>query len=587
MRSLFAAALVIPLTALALTAPPPVRSTDEGTQSTADAGLRVPSFDRSERVRVEAVISYIRYLFEPKQALILPSGNDPFFFFAYNDNLAHVTTVVFNESEFSTTASWTYTDIVTWTSATRLRYVSPSAYEEPTGGTWYPQVTFNTYNTAGTDTTHYLYDTGGVGAGAWSGQLDVEGPTYDYYLPLTEAGPGNVVYMDGQARDVAGSSHVFKSFNGTTGTIVDPPGEEMIFPSSSTWGPDPVYGQGYENSQLVYRGNLIVILLGGFRTNVYTDPNNPLLVAYRASSDGGNTWTANTWLDQLTVPDLPGLIPGIQGHYSNSFFDALIDQSENLHVLAAVCDSGYYGNSSELFGLYDMHQVEGQWAASQITDGTYPTFDPRALLGGDSWIHSPSTAEGADGTLIACWNDMSDTATTGSTLTGYNGIWMSLSHDGGMTWSDEIKVAGQAGQDEYFSRLVPTTTAMAGADSGYAYVLTMPVTAANQNGPLDIVRMPYMTLAPPELTGTPAADVLTLSWNAVGNASSYKIYLGYELGFPSGGAANLLGETSSITFDVDISTMPDAVPWYFVARSVAGGAESLPSDLLGAFRRIY
>jgi hypothetical protein len=448
-------------------------------------------------VQIDTLVSYIRYLYQHKQALILPMSGNFYFFFAYNDNESHVSTVIFDESRFTDPTSWIRQDIHEWTGGGTLRYVSPTAYWD--GILWWPQVTFNA---AYPTTDWYMMDEGSIGGGIWCNPYDVTGPVYDYYLPLTDVGPGNVVYMGGQARDVADNSHVFKSFDGWNGAMLDPPGEVMIFPSDETYGPDPVYHQGYENSQLLYRNGTVLIAAGGYRTYEYGDPQNSLLVVYKTSDDGGNTWSENVWLDQAVVPDMPGTVPGIEGHYSNSFFDALIEDDGDLHFACVVVEYGCYGNDSYVHGMYDVHQNDGSWTASQICDGTYQitpdsVWDPRTeLLGGDSWMHSPSLAEGPDGTLFAAWADMG----------WYNpAIWLSRSHDGGNTWVPAIRVGSNAS----FPRLISTTTA------SFVYVVTM-FGSQYDNGPLWCIQVPvdfeYVPVELSSFTADIVADGVQLEW---------------------------------------------------------------------------
>ncbi|MBN1425489.1 T9SS type A sorting domain-containing protein [Candidatus Fermentibacteria bacterium] len=489
MRKMLVMALVmVPVAVLALTPPPAVRVTDDPSSAVVSPTVNSRDF---ERVRIAELTSYIRYLFEHKQGLLLNGSDDPYFFFAHNDAAGKINTVVFNESQLMDPASWIVQDIVEWTGEGSLRYISPSAYSD--GDMWYPQVTFNCYGPPAYE--GFLYDEGGLGAGIWTNPFPVDGPAYDYYLPLTDTGAGNVIFMDGQARDAASDSHIFKSFGGWDGVMVDPPGEVMIFPADETFGPNPVFGQGYENSQLVYgadRNGTIVIALCGYRSADYTDVNNPLLPVFRCSMDGGLTWADNVWLDQATVPDMPGSIPGIQAHYSNSFFDFAFDGMGNMHFLAVIADSGWYGNdTSPIWGLYDIHQTDEGWTASLVSDGTdYEGLNPRPLLdetGIESWMHSPSLAWGEDGTMIATWADIAivDMADTSVAI----GILMSYSHDNGMTWTDPAIVAADLEIGEYFPRLIQNTYVPAEGEMAYAYVLTMPTGGAD--GPLDMIKVPY------------------------------------------------------------------------------------------------
>jgi len=239
-------------TAFGAGAPLPVSLWVEDVGGVAANSPDVPTGRQFTTVRIDTLVSYIRYLFQHKQALILPDNGQNWFFYAYNDNESHIRTKIFTEDQLLDEASWIVQDIFEWTE-TALRYVCPHAYND--AGIWYPQATHNSHGPP--DITRYQIDEGAVGAGIWSNPYDVTGPQYDYYLPLCESGPDNVVYMAGMAREFAQDRHVFKAFDGWTGDIVDPPGEVMIFPEGEA------YSQGYENSQLLYRDGTIIIAIGG------------------------------------------------------------------------------------------------------------------------------------------------------------------------------------------------------------------------------------------------------------------------------------------------------------------------------------
>jgi hypothetical protein len=439
-----------------------------------------------------------------KQAVILPNAGEYWFFFAYNDNRSHVRTKVFSESQLWDPAQWIVADVATYAGGSTLRYVSPTAYWE--GGVWYPQVTWNAWPP--TETWHHV-DQGGLGSGLWTSPIDVSGPIYDYYLPVTEAGPNNVVLMSGLARDVANDSWVFKSFDGWTGDILDPPGEAVIFPDTVVWR------QGLENSQILYRDGKLVAAVGGYRNDQYTQPTNPLLVVFRESTDGGLSWTDTTWVDQSLVPEIPGTYPGIKGHgfYSGSFFDGLIDRDGDLHFISAVVDSGCWQNTSYVHGFYDVHQDAGAWTASFVCDGTYQVtpdsvWDPRTeLLGGDTWMDFPSLAEGEDGTLFAAWSDLVAEAMTD--------IWVARSHDGGNTWLPAVNVT-ETDENELSPRLVATAT------DSFVYVLTM---YDWYDGPMDMIQVPVgFEVVPVELTSFTARAIdggVLLEWATQSERDNY------------------------------------------------------------------
>jgi hypothetical protein len=500
-KLLVVALLLVPVTALALnkTPMPEVSKWAEAAAAThANYPVEVPR-SQFTSTRIDTLISYIRYLFEAKQALILPENGTNWFFFAYNDGYSHVRTKVFSEDQLGDEAQWIVADVYEWTGDGTLRYVCPTAYND--GSVWYPEMTINT---AAPTTNWHFIDEGGLGVGLWSPPIDVLGPVYDYYLPLVEAGPDNIIYMDGQARDVANDTHVFKSFSGWDGTIYDPPGEVVIGPDTE-WN-----GQGFENSQLLYRDGLVVIAAGAYRTADFT--TDPLLVVYKCSTDDGNTWSDNVWLDQVVVPDMPGGLPGIDGHYSNSFFDGLIEDDGDLHFACVIADSGYYTNTSHVFGVYDVHQDDGTWMASMITDGTYyinadSTWNPRVSSGiytapyedGDTWMHSPSIAEHPSGDLCAAWADIG--AVNPADSTWWMEVYYSWSGDGGNTWHNPVVVTQTLDSDEYFPRLVPTTT------EEYAYVLAM---VDGVDSPLDMIQVPWNITAGPDPTASGPA-VMSLS----------------------------------------------------------------------------
>jgi hypothetical protein len=486
MKKLLALALMIPVVALALTAPPKVHKWQDAEPSVGPP----PSFpaDRAPNVvMVDTFTTYIRYLFEHQQALVLPADDMYYLYWAYNDGYSHVRTKVFTEDQIDDPGSWIAQDIFEWTGDGTLRYIAPSAYWDDATMFWYPEVSFNCHAPSA---DWYQIDEGGLGSGIWSNPYDLlDGRQYDYYLPLPWAGTNNVVYIDGQARDTADDSHVFQSIDGWTSALMDPPGEVMIFGADVTYDPvNYMYGQGYENSQLVAAadpaGDRVVIAGGGYTDSLYT--SLPLLITYRESYDGGMTWGDVVRLDQTMVPDMPGAMPGIDGHYSNSFLDLLIEEDGDLHFLAVIADSGYFGNTSEIWGLYDIHQEDGAWTATQVCDGTYmyegEPFDPGDLYtDGDSWMHSPSLSLHPDGVIFAAWNDIGyhDDADTSAWLD----VWTCASQDGGATWTEPWLMTDSQMEDEYFSRLTYCTTVE------NVYLVTM-YGAGGVNGPLYCVQVP-------------------------------------------------------------------------------------------------
>jgi hypothetical protein len=482
MRKLLVVALVlVPVAALALGRAPVSKWDDGSVAINGNYPVEVPR-SQFDTVRIDSMVAYIRYLFEMKQAVILPEGDDYWFFFAYNDNHSHVRTKIFTETDVMNEPAWNVTDVYEWTGAGDLRYICPTAYWDGAG--WYPEMVCNTYDGATPAVENYHFvDEGYINVGLWTPPIDVGGPNYHYYLPLIEAGTDNMIYMDGQARVEANDSHVFKSYDGFTGDIFDPPGEVIVGPDDVWWG------QGYENSQLIYRDGLLVVTAGAYRTNAYTDPTNPQLIVYKCSTDDGNTWSDDVWLDQAVVPDMPGSIPGMQGYYSNQFLDCVIDADGDLHFITQVVDSAYYGNESYCHGLFDVHQDDGVWTASLITDGVYyvnadSTWDPRALTGTVyNYIHGPTLAEQPNGYLSAAWSDLGYLNPADSTL--WFDIWYSWSVDGN-TWHNPVKVTYTTDADESFPRLIPTTT------DDYAYVLT---TYGFADGPMDMILVPPMITA--------------------------------------------------------------------------------------------
>ncbi len=211
MKRLLVLMIIVPVVAFAVTSPPPthIRAEDTSAGSTPD----VPATREWTIVRVDTMTSYIRYLFEHQQALVLPMGDMYYLYWAHNDNNSHVRTIVFGETQFADPASWVVQDIYAGT----IGYVSPSAYWD--GSIWYPEATFNTDGL-----TAHMVDEGGPGI--WSNPCYPAG-AYNYYPPLTWAGSENVIYMSGQARDVFGDSHFFMAFDGWTCEVLF---ESMIFP---------------------------------------------------------------------------------------------------------------------------------------------------------------------------------------------------------------------------------------------------------------------------------------------------------------------------------------------------------------------
>ena len=80
-------------------APLPVSRWAEDVGGVAANSPDVPTGRQFTTVRIDTLVSYIRYLYEHKQALILPDNDQNWFFCAYNDNESHVRTKVFTEDQ--------------------------------------------------------------------------------------------------------------------------------------------------------------------------------------------------------------------------------------------------------------------------------------------------------------------------------------------------------------------------------------------------------------------------------------------------------------------------------------------------------
>jgi hypothetical protein len=482
MRRLLVTALVlVPITAVALGRDevPPISVWDDAPMLR--DGVYPPQAPRQQfmTVRIDTVVSYIRYLFMQKQAVILPQEDMFHFFFSYNNASEHVRTIVSDEAQVMG-GSWIVTDIWEQSVGGQLRYVCPTAHWEDTSDAWFPEVCVNIWPGPGgdpsVDLTYWFIDEGGLGVGLWPPPMDVGDDSLDFYLPLVEAGPSNEVSIVGQTRAAPLNDWiVFKTFDGWSGAEILPP--RAIFTDTVP------HSQGYENTQLLQDQERIVVATAGYATDAFTDPTNPLLIVYCESTDGGQSWSDPVWIDQTLVPDMPGTNPGINGHWSNSFFDGLIDPDGDLHFICAIVDSGTYNNISYVHGLYDVHQDNGAWTASLVCDGTYyinadSTWDPRSqFLDGDTYMHGPTLALNRFGSLVAAWSDLGYYDPADSSL--WFDVWYAHSANGN-AWRNPAKVTYTTDANESFPRLIDTTT------DDYAYILT---TYDWADGPLDMIQV--------------------------------------------------------------------------------------------------
>jgi hypothetical protein len=555
MRALLALILALaPALAWCWTAPEaPAISRWDDSPGVASGPAEVPR-SQFTTVRIDTMAAYVRYLFMMKQAVILPEFDDFRFFFAYNDGYSHVRTKVFTEAQLHDQGQWSVTDVYEWTGDGTLRYICPTAYWD--GFVWYPQVTIST----GPPTANWHFiDEGSVsGISLWSPPMHVLGP-YSCCPPLTEAGPGNVVHMLSGSGEAAGG-YPFKAFSGWDAT---PLHDALVFADTE------VFGQGYENSQLLYHGGLLAAAVGGYRTANLT--SDPLLVVYETSTDGGQTWSEAVWLDQAVVPDMPGTLPGIEGHWSNSFFDGLIDDDGDLHFICAVVDSGCFDNTSYVHGLYDVHQEDGVWTASVITDGTDyrdsgDTWNPRSLLDGDTYLHAPSLAWHPAGIIFATWADIGYIDPGDSSFTF--DVWYSWSADEGNTWHTPHRVTDTPEWNESFPRLLPTTT------DDYAYVLTMYEWA---DGPMDMIQFLPIYGAPDPAGTTPTIAKLSVTPNPLADA----VRVSFSLASPEMVEAGVYTARGELVETPVRGSMPagshslvwnanDASPGVYLARVNAG-----------------
>jgi hypothetical protein len=321
----------------------------------------------------------------------------------------------------------------------------------------------------------------------------------------------------------------------------------------------------------LYRDGTVLVALGGYRMEDISDHENPLLAVYKTSDDGGNTWSPNIWLDQAVVPDMPGDLPGIEGHYSNSFFDALIEDDGDLHFLCVIADSGYFGNTSQIHGIYDLHQESGAWTASLVCDGVYQITQDSVWTTDGSTMHSPSLAEGEDGTLFAAWADAGWTSLE---------TWLSRSHDGGSTWVPAINATETPGGiDVYFPRLLSTAT------DSFVYIVTM-YGAGGVDGPLYCVQVPvdfkYVPVELSSFTADIVAEGVMLQWATQSEKDNFGFnveragiqqgtYVRLNEGIIPGAGTTSIPQSYCY---VDETAEPGAVYWYRLQDvSLAGESE--------------
>lgn len=127
-------------------------------------------------------------------------------------------------------------------------------------------------------------------------------------------------------------------------------------------------------------------------------------------------------------------------------------------------------------------------------------------------MHSPSLAEGSDGTIYAAWDDFGFYDPAGPT--GSMDIWLACSTDGGATWAIPMLIT-YSSEEEYYPRLVPTT------GEEFLYILTMYDAA---DGPMDMIQVPLDFEPGFFLSGEPSNTSLLLRRNSVPATANYWVY---------------------------------------------------------------
>jgi len=389
----------------------------------ADSGSDPPLIHetRYNEFVIDSLVDGTHFLYGQNTGWVMKDGNDAWLYiFAYHDGFQRIKSLILPEDQTEIPGSGIYQYLFEGDQSDLLRHTTCQFGDVE--GFFYPQVFFD-ISIDDHREVMYTYDEFGIGGGGWISPIPLQdpppqSPDFNMSQPMTIPIP------------TTGAFHILtNSGNGYEYRRFSFIGEVEIGSVPLLTG---VHGTGYEVPCFTSNasGQIVVAAIPGYRVGEDAnpdwrdDPTNPLLPALQISRDFGETWSDLIWLDNATVPDLPGTNTGCDNASSGWGYGWLkkvgvaIEYNGIIHLVTTLMDPAnntapdYFDSiGAEDYGLWYIQGVleeeEYFWSAFDITMGTglVPPFPEGSYYGGGSAISNPSLAVTPDGHLICGYTD--------------------------------------------------------------------------------------------------------------------------------------------------------------------------------------
>ena len=393
-------------------------------QVNADTGSDPPLIHetRYNEFVIDSLVDGTHFLYGQNTGWVMKDGDYAWLYiFAYHDGFQRIKSLILPEDQTEIPGSGIYQYLFEGDQSDLLRYATCQFGDVE--GFFYPQVFFD-INIDDHREVMYTYDEFGIGGGGWISPMPLQDPppqspdfniSQPMTIPIPATGAFHILTNSGNAYEYRRFSFI---------------GEHEIGPVPLLTG---VHGTGYEVPCFTAdaSGQIVVAAIPGYRVGEDSDPDwrddptNPLLPALQISQDFGETWSDLFWLDNATVPDLPGTNTGCDNASAGWGYGWLkkvgvaIEQHNGIiHLATTLMDPAnntapdYFDSiGAEDYGLWYIQGVleeeEYFWSAFDITMGTglVPPFPEGSYYGGGSAISNPSLAVTPDRHIICGYTD--------------------------------------------------------------------------------------------------------------------------------------------------------------------------------------
>ena len=438
----------------------------------ADNGSDPPSIHdaRYDEFVIDSTVSGIHFVYGQNNGWFM-QGIDGFGFylFAYQDGFDRINSLILPEEEIGTPEAGIHQFLYEGEQSDLLRHTTCQFGDVE--GFFYPQVFFD-ISIDDHREVMYTLDELGIGGDGWISPIPLQdpppqSPDFNMSQPMTIPIP------------TTGAFHILtNSGNGYEYRRFSFIGEVEIGSVPLLTG---VYGTGYEVPCFTSNasGQIVVAAIPGYRVGEDAnpdwrdDPTNPLLPALQISRDFGETWSDLIWLDNATVPDLPGTNTGCDNASSGWGYGWLkklgvaVDDNGIIHIATTLMDPAnntapdYFDSIGvEDFGLWYIQGVnaaeEYVWNANEITMGTglIPPFPEESYYGGNSAISNPSLAMAPNGHLVCGYTDCAVINQDSTWFMDYFLIGSTWSYD----WDEPINITDSPGTDMVYFKSLSSTS---------------------------------------------------------------------------------------------------------------------------------